>query len=122
MQVKDLHTDITRYLENDCYCQYEVYDASGFFYTLVRPENECVLIGKNKDVIVAAVQTEYGGDKLIHFYLENDIVVDAMHTPMCQQNIDCAKRYFETLEPQPFVHDTKSVDKILSIADFVICD
>jgi hypothetical protein len=33
--------DMSRYLENDCYCTGEIYDPSGFFYRVYDSEMEC---------------------------------------------------------------------------------
>jgi hypothetical protein len=45
MKIQDLHPDIKRYLEEDCYCQHEVYSFDGFSYMLVYPEEECISLG-----------------------------------------------------------------------------
>ena len=41
MQIKDLHSDIARYLENDCYCPNEIYSSDGFFYQIFKADEEC---------------------------------------------------------------------------------
>ena len=38
IKLKDVHPDIDRYLEHDCYCPNEVYDNSGFTYELFTGE------------------------------------------------------------------------------------
>ncbi len=43
MKLEDI-ADMKDYLENRCYCPYEVYDMSGFFYQCFRPEDECELL------------------------------------------------------------------------------
>ena len=58
MLIKDVHPDIQRYLENDCYCQYEVYDLSGFFYQIVKPDEECVFLGENNKFTLVAWQDQ----------------------------------------------------------------
>ena len=43
MKLKDI-ADMNDYLENRCYCPYEIYDMTGFFYELFYPETECTVL------------------------------------------------------------------------------
>lgn len=45
IHLKDVHTDLERYLYQDCYCPGEIYDASGFFFDIYEPEDECFVLG-----------------------------------------------------------------------------
>lgn len=40
------------YLENECYCPYEIYDLTGFFYQIFKPDTECELFaeGERNDI------------------------------------------------------------------------
>lgn len=40
MQLQDI-ADMKDYLENRCYCPYEIYDITGFFFQIFKPETEC---------------------------------------------------------------------------------
>lgn len=44
MKLRDI-ADMEDYLENRCYCPYEIYDLSGFFYQEFYPDMDCTLIG-----------------------------------------------------------------------------
>ena len=60
---------MTEYLENDCYCPYEIYDTSGFFYQLFKPETPCELLAESKYgehcliFVAARPSDEFGSDK-----------------------------------------------------------
>ena len=43
MKLKDI-ADMKDYLENRCYCPYEIYDLTGFFFQTFKPETECELL------------------------------------------------------------------------------
>lgn len=43
MKLRDI-ADMEDYLENRCYCPYEIYDMSGFFFELFYPDMDCELI------------------------------------------------------------------------------
>ena len=43
MKLKEI-ADMNDYLENRCYCLYEIYDMTGFFYELFYPETECTVL------------------------------------------------------------------------------
>lgn len=43
MKLKDIE-DMEDYLENRCYCPYEIYDLSGFFYRLFYPDMDCIIL------------------------------------------------------------------------------
>lgn len=51
MKIKELHKDIERYLNEDCYCPNEVYTFGGFFYHNYYPEQDCKMIGKREELI-----------------------------------------------------------------------
>ena len=49
MLLKDVHPDIPRYLEQDCYCPNEVYSVDGFTYLYVYEDAPCKVVGTYRD-------------------------------------------------------------------------
>ena len=45
MKLKDV-ADMKEYLENRCYCPYEIYDITGFFFQYFYPDTECKVIAE----------------------------------------------------------------------------
>ena len=43
MKLQDI-ADMKEYLEDRCYCPYEIYDMSGFFFRIFKPETECSVL------------------------------------------------------------------------------
>lgn len=59
---EDIHPDVRRYLEHNCYCPNEIYDLDGFFYQLFYPEDPATLVHKT-DTMTTAVVTHTEKDK-----------------------------------------------------------
>jgi len=57
MKLEDI-LDMKEYLDHRCYCPGEIYSSDGFFYQIFKPEQECKIIGENKDFLVV-VATPY---------------------------------------------------------------
>ena len=53
MKIKELHEDIERYLDEDCYCPNEVYALDGFFYQNYYPE-----LKENREVVLEVLRNE----------------------------------------------------------------
>ena len=49
MKLKDI-ADMEDYLENRCYCPYEIYDMTGFFFNCFEPEVECELLAEGENI------------------------------------------------------------------------
>ena len=47
MKLKDI-ADMKEYLENRCYCPYEIYDLTGFFFNCFEPDVECELLAEGE--------------------------------------------------------------------------
>jgi hypothetical protein len=123
MIIKEIHSDIQRYLENDCYCQYEVYDLTGFFYQLVRPEEECVVLAQSEKHIVAKWK-----DQLLAIFLHENKVVNIQRVDATENNITELKQFTKDPSKKPHIDEVvkgsskEALDKIMSIADAVIID
>ena len=67
MKIKDLHQDVERYLNHDCYCPHEVYSFDGFGYQLFYEDQECEKLGENKNgnnSIIGCVAYPYNDEKI----------------------------------------------------------
>lgn len=79
MKLKDI-ADMTDYLENRCYCPYEIYDMTGYFYELFYPDTECkLLFSGNRGAIhgvFVTVTSEYNREEIIYIEITDDKVDD----------------------------------------------
>ena len=71
MTLSDI-ADMDDYLENRCYCPYEIYDMSGFFFQIFKPETECKhlyieITGDNVDSCVRIDATENNIEQVLKF-------------------------------------------------------
>lgn len=50
--------DMEDYLAHRCYCPGEIYDPTGFFFQIFRPEDEVYKIGESEKGIVAVIEAD----------------------------------------------------------------
>ena len=136
MKIKELHPDIERYLNHDCYCPHEVYSSDGFFYQLFYEDQECEKIGENKEFVCCIAhpdRDENAKPQLVFFYTDGEKCFDSIRYDATQNNIEMAKMLFEkgfaALKASGRKFDeyekgatAKSLKEILSIADAVMFD
>ena len=128
--LKDLHHDIERYLEEDCYCPNEVYDVSGFFYMLVYADSECELLGKYKykeqDVLLVATVSDDEIPILLTIWINGDRVSNMERYDLTEHNIKETKAVLsgkkEKLHLSEFDKTLKEVHNILKISDAICID
>lgn len=128
MIIKELHKDIERYLQEDCYCPNEIYGTDGFGYRLHYKEDECYKFLETDDFI--ACITEFSFHKksnypmMLLFFKEEDRIVDAVEYDATENNIKGLKNYVKTGEKFTENHFSKDWDKglkeILSMSDAII--
>ena len=132
MKLKEIHKDIERYLEEDCYCPNEVYSVDGFGYQLVFADAECTVIGtfknpKDTDNITFCITAS--GEKHDHPILLNiwhtDEKVEAMERyEYSEHNIKeitaWLKGEIETVSLSEADDLKKSIAEIMSYADAFI--
>lgn len=125
MKIKDIK-DAERYLENDCYCKYEIYDSTGFFYRLFKPEEECELIVEEKEVKQGVMTIFIAQDQLVAFGYENDKIVFAERYDATENNIAQVKAYFNK-EIDRIVFDefekgskASALKEVMDIADAIV--
>jgi hypothetical protein len=122
MLIKELHADVQRYLENDCYCPNEIYSSDGFFYQIFKGEDECTLVA-DWEKFVSAIS----GNQVLVFWKEEDKIVDAVRYDATENNVKLIKTiaggeqkvdgYIDRFPDNSTEEDLK---KILSIAHAVI--
>ena len=131
MLIKELHHDIMRYLENDCYCPGEVYDRTGFFHQIVKGEDECKKFAEGNGMIACVWH-----DQVIVWFIDefspgvfDEVIQDAVRVDATENNIKLAEdmvnhtatadRKFDEFRPG---ESKRALEDIMSIADMVIID
>lgn len=128
MKLKDIHTDIERYLKEDCYCPNEVYSVDGFIYQIVYADAECELLGKyisieDYDVYLVASENSEKEPILLNIWCKNEKVVSMERYELTENNIVGMKNFWKngtmfTLSEMQELK--KDVDKIMSISDAIM--
>ena len=134
MKLKDI-ADMTDYLENRCYCPYEIYDMTGFFYQLFYPETECILLnsgskGDIHGVFVIAKPEMIGScepkEQIIYIDIIDDKVSGCVRFDDTQNNRRQIKKYMNgeidvmSFDEYEDGSTQKNIEEIMSVAD-VIC-
>jgi hypothetical protein len=88
MKTRDLHNDIARYLQNDCYCPNEIYDESGFFFRCFTEDEECEILGKHEESeksgeFIACISD----NQILIFWTKGESVIDAIRYDATENNI-----------------------------------
>lgn len=128
MLLRDVHNDMERYLEYDCYCPGEIYDTSGFFFQVFKPEDECKEISRGadyrnrKDTVITVVCK----NQLINFWVREDKITGAERYDATENNIRIMPLAITgKLSPEDKLDEfkpgetAKSLNEILSMADAV---
>ena len=131
MKLKDI-ADMEDYLENRCYCPYEIYDISGFFFNYFKPDVECELLIEGKRgsiygtfVIAKPSYPNEGSLQIIYIehkdgYVDSCIRIDATENNKEQilkfLNGEIEKMH---IDEYPDTKTEESLKEIFSIADAV---
>jgi hypothetical protein len=133
MKIRDVHPDMDRYLREDCYSPYEVYDTTGFFSDLFYPDYDCLLVKQANDVSIVIAHGFHDKDKkrpqCLFVQYEDGKVLDVTRVDATDNNIDLLK-HFADGEPcagrmlDEFVKGStaKSLSEMFSLCDAVIID
>ena len=129
MKLKDI-ADMEEYLENRCYCPYEIYDYSGFFFRHFYPDTECDLLisGERRTVHGTFVIANSEGCPAEIIYIEHSdgkvescVRIDATENNR-KQVIDFMNGNINSMLFDEYI-STKTkekLDEIFSIADAVM--
>lgn len=120
MKIKELHNDITRYLENDCYCPNEIYDTSGFFYRLFYSNDECQRLTETEDFIACLNK-----DQMIIFWKEESRIIDAVRYDATYNNVSGLFnfiKYGKKFDEDKFDKTgyLKNISQIMNMADAIM--
>lgn len=132
-QLKDV-LNMTDYLQNDCYCEGEIYSQDGFFFQVFEPEAECKVLGSANKVqalfVVATAEEEGAKPSLLAIFVNEDgkTIDDITRFDATDNNIRLAKEFiagrtekarFDEYEPGS---TAKGLDELLHMADAIIVD
>lgn len=101
MKLQDI-ADMNDYLENRCYCPYEIYDMTGFFYELFYPETECTFLisgsmGKIHGTFVIAKPEKTGDykprEQIIYIEITDNMVDDCVRIDNTQNNREQIEKF-----------------------------
>lgn len=132
MRLQDI-ADMKDYLENRCYCPYEIYDMTGFFFNLFKPETECTVFAEGErgaihGTFVFAKSSRFNEEPLQIIYIEHkdNIVESCIRLDATKNNVEQILKFMRgEIEKMSFdeYKDTKtaeSLKEILSLADAIM--
>lgn len=137
MKFSDIHPDMERYLQEDCYCPGEIYDVIGFFCIVFGIDDECEMIERSDDMTAVVATTYLHGERLKHpqaiifWHDEGDHerIVGAKRVDATDNNIGILRTIVRGCKPDgrkinEFVPGQTEADlsKILGMCDFVMVD
>ena len=133
MILKDVHKDVERYLEQDCYCPNEVYSVDGFFYQLVFADAHCEVIGTFPDpfkvdgkitFVVTASGEKHDHPILLNIWYTSEQVTSMERYDYSEHNLDQILRYFKGEISKVRLSEEeeleKSVSDMLKYADAIM--
>ena len=86
MKLQDI-ADMKEYLENRCYCPYEIYELNGIFFQCFKPDTECILLVEGEregwtfslhGKFVIAKADDYYKDEIIYIEITDNEVDDCI--------------------------------------------
>ena len=130
MKLQDI-ADMKDYLENRCYCPYEIYDMSGFFFQLFKPEADCVVFAEGKcgainGTFVFAKEDTNSKMQIIYIEHENNVVNDCVRFDATKNNVDQILKFMSgEIEKMSFdeykdTNTAESLKEIFSLADAIM--
>ena len=130
MTLSDI-ADMDDYLENRCYCPYEIYDMSGFFFQIFKPETECkcLIVGERGDIHGAFVIAKTNHDALeqiIYIEITGNNVDSCVRFDATANNIDQVLKFMNgkidkmTLDEFKKGRTAKSLEEIFEVADAIM--
>ena len=129
MLLKDVHEDMERYLEHDCYCPGEIYDVSGFFFQVFNADEECKELYRGTDFRNPdeTIITVICRNQLINFWVREDKITEAERYDATENNIRIMPLAISgTLSPKDRLDEfkpgetAKNLKDLLSLADAVM--
>ncbi len=133
MKLKDI-ADMNDYLENRCYCPYEIYDMTGFFYELFYPETECTVLvsgsrgGVHGIFVIASsepIGTINGKERIIYIEITDNKVDSCVRFDNTQNNREQIEKFMNgeidkmLLDEFDDSNTSEELDKVLSLSDII---
>lgn len=133
MKLKDI-ADMNDYLKNRCYCPYEIYDMTGFFYELFYPETECTVLvsgsrGSVHGIFVIASSEPIGNingkERIIYIEITDNKVDSCIRFDNTQNNREQIKKFMNgEIDKMSFDefddgYTPTELEKVLSQADAI---
>lgn len=136
MKFGEVHEDMGRFLQEDCYCPGEIYGVDGFFFQVFTVNDECRLIERSEDMTAVIATTNRGGQELpkpqaiIFWHDEGDgRIIDAQRVDATENNVEILRTIVQGGKPDGRKIDEfepgsleKQVKKVLDLADAVMVD
>ena len=130
MTLSDI-ADMDDYLENRCYCPYEIYDMNGFFFQIFKPETECKHLiagerGAIHGVFVIAKTNPDALAQIIYIEITGDNVDSCVRFDATANNIDQVLKFMNgkidkmTLDEFKKGATAKLLEEIFEVADAII--
>lgn len=128
MKLKDI-ADMNDYLENRCYCPYEIYDMTGYFYELFYPDTECkLLFSGNRGAIhgvFVTVTSEYNREEIIYIEITDDKVDDCTRLDNTGNNREQIEKFMNGQIDKMSIDEyedgatQRALEEVFGIADMV---
>ena len=138
----EVHSDMARYLAEDCYCPGEIYDITGFFYQIYKPETKCIVIAANEELTAVVAKPwnfkatgddEEAKPQAIIFWHDDDAnpgrIIAAQRVDATENNIGVLKTIADSGKPDGRKLDefepgstAKSLYEISGLCDLVLVD
>ena len=130
MKLQDI-ADMKEYLENRCYCPYEIYDMTGFFFEYFKPETECSVFAEGErgaihGTFVFAKDKPDSKMQIIYIEHKDNVVNDCVRFDATKNNVEQILKFMRgEIEKMSFDEygDTKTVEsleEIFSLADAIM--
>lgn len=136
MKFGEVHKDMERFLQEDCYCPNEIYGIDGLFFMLFTKDDECTLI-EQSDKRAAVICVTSNGEAIdepqavIVWYDgdTSDRVIDAQRVDATENNVGILRSIVRGEKPDGRTIDEfkpgklkEQVSRLLDLADAVIVD
>ena len=130
MKLQDI-ADMNDYLENRCYCPYEIYDMTGFFFQCFEPDTECTVFvegerGAIHGTFVFAKESPESKMQIIYIEHRDGVVNSCVRLDATKNNVDQILKFMRgEIDKMGFdeYDDTKTEEtlrEMFSMADAVM--
>lgn len=132
MKLQDI-ADMKDYLENRCYCPYEIYDMTGFFFNCFKPDTDCTILVEGKRgaihgtfVFAKPYQFNEGSLQIIYIEHTNNIVDSCIRLDATENNVEQILKFMHgeidkmSFDEYKDTNTAESLKELLSLADAIM--